>query len=499
MFFFYSITSYLTVIPDLVQRQTFILRLARALMYFGAPSHRIESQLVSVSRTLEVDAQFVHMPSIVICSFGDQDTKTSETHFVKAGGRLMLGKLHNVHDVYRSVVHGHMDAKEGCSHLSRLLRSPPLYSIPLRCLFAFLCCFAICPMAFGGSLSDAFISGLGGALLCFLQLVVAHKNAMYADVFEISIAILMSFAARALSAIPGHVFCYQAISSSAVVLILPGYLILCSSLELASKNMLAGSVRMVYAIIYSLFLGFGLTIGSDVAFLVLPSLRISQNAATASLANIISLHGQFTADNSTGLLSSFNGSFTFANASMFGGEENPESLLEGCIRNPSSSFLLQAFPSWTLLLLVPLYSFISSLWNLQPLRSRQLPVMVIISCAAYAANKAANKYIFNRSDVVSAIGAFVVGLLGNIYSRVCGGTAFQVMSIGVSFLIPAGIAATGGLSQNYRGQDDDSYSAGLDIGLRMVQVAIGITVGLFGSGLVVYSFGSRKKNALFAF
>ena len=174
----------LTSYQDLVQRQTFILRLARALMYFGAPSHRIESQLVSVSRTLEIDAQFVHMPSIVICSFGDQETKTSETHFVKAGGRLMLGKLHNVHDVYRSVVRGHMDAKEGSMHLSHLLRSPPLYSIPMRCFFAFLCCFAICPMAFEGSLADAFISGLGGALLCFLQLVVAHKNAMYADVFE---------------------------------------------------------------------------------------------------------------------------------------------------------------------------------------------------------------------------------------------------------------------------------------------------------------------------
>jgi hypothetical protein len=33
----------------------------------------------------------------------------------------------------------------------------------------------------------------------------------------------------------------------------------------------------------------------------------------------------------------------------------------------------------------------------------------------------------------------------------------------------------------------------------MVQVAIGVTVGLFGSGLLIYSFGRRKKNALFAF
>jgi uncharacterized membrane protein YjjB (DUF3815 family) len=51
----------------------------------------------------------------------------------------------------------------------------------------------------------------------------------------------------------------------------------------------------------------------------------------------------------------------------------------------------------------------SSSWNLQPLKSKQLIAMIFISCAAFAANQAANYYILNRSDVVSAIGAFVVG------------------------------------------------------------------------------------------
>lgn len=46
------------------------------------------------------------------------------------------------------------------------------------------------------------------------------------------------------------------------------------------------------------------------------------------------------------------------------------------------------------------------------------------------------------------------------------------------------------------GSDGDSYSQGLIIGFRMVQVAIGITVGLFGSGLVVYSFGSKKGESI---
>lgn len=85
-------------------------------------------------------------------------------------------------------------------------------------------------------------------------------------------AIIVSFVSRALSTIPGNLFCYNAISAAGVVLILPGFTIrecftkftrlICSrvsctvisALELTSRNILCGSVRMVYAIIYTLFL-----------------------------------------------------------------------------------------------------------------------------------------------------------------------------------------------------------------------------------------------------
>ncbi|KZW03811.1 DUF1212-domain-containing protein [Exidia glandulosa HHB12029] len=413
-------------------------------MRYGAPSHRLESQLAAAARILEIEAQFMHLPSVVIASFGEGDERGSETHFIKSPQGLSLGKLHDVHLVYRQVMHHEIGAVEGTQQLDRLLRSPPLYGTRLRIVFAFLCTFLICPLAFHGSIIDALISGAGGALLCSLQLLVASKNPLYANVFEISIAILMAFVARGLSSIQSQIFCYEAISSAGVVLILPGYIILCSALELASKNIICGSVRMVYAIIYSLFLGFGLTIGSDL-YLLLPDLA------------------------------------------------------EGCYRNPDWPWYLQEFPWWTLFILVPVFSFISSLSSMQPLKRKDLPIMVVISCASFAANTAANYYIFERSDVVSAIGAFVVGLLGNLYSRVFRGTAFTVMVTGVLFLVPSGLSAAGGLSQNYRGQDGDQYSNGLQIGVRMVQVSIGITVGLFGSGLLVYSFGRKKSGGTFAF
>lgn len=63
----------------------------------------------------------------------------------------------------------------------------------------------------------------------------------------------------------------------------------------------------------------------------------------------------------------------------------------------------------------------------------------------------------------------------------------------------SGLSAAGGLTGNYRSQEYDQYTTGLTLGFKIVQVAIGITVGLFGSGLLVYSFGSKKTSALFAF
>ncbi len=62
--------------------------------------------------------------------------------------------------------------------------------------------------------------------------------------------------------------------------------------------------------------------------------------------------------------------------------------------------------------------------------------MVAFACCSYATNRAANIVLPDRPDIVSAAGAFVIGLLGNAYSRIIGGTAFTSMVTGVVFLVP---------------------------------------------------------------
>lgn len=474
-------------VSSMIDRQEFLLKLARALMTYGAPSHRIESQLVAAARILEVEAEFIHLPGVIICSFGDQDLGCSETHFIKCGGRLSLGALHKVHLIYRSVVHDETSAKQATEQLESLLQAPPLYSIFFRCFLAFCLSALICPLAFGGSFLDMWIAGAAAFLLAVLQLCVANKSALYANVFEITISIFVSFVARGLSSIRSRIFCYTAISSSGIIGILPGYLILSSSLELASKNIVCGSVKMVYALIYTLFLGFGLQIGNDFYLLLDPQTRRQLDALASSLSSTVSLTGTWVSDNGTDANSiPLVGTWTFSRNVL----PSQQDIIEGCYRPNSFPLYLQPFPTWTAAIIVPLFSTLSSLANLQPLRSKQLPVMVIISCFSYASNKIANHYIFNRSDVVSAIGAFTVGLLGNVYSRKMGGTAFTSMVTGVLFLVPSGLSQAGGITAN---------GNGIDIGGAMIAVTIGITVGLFMSQALVYTFGSRKNAAVFSF
>jgi uncharacterized membrane protein YjjP (DUF1212 family) len=225
-------------------RKKFILLLAKAFLTFGAPSHRVESQLFAVADKLLIQASFAYIPGIIMVSFNDGETRTTELHFVRSSGRIALSALNNVHDVYRDVFDDRIDLQEGVSTLDGILRAPPLYPLIVRCGLAFVCASVICPLAFGGSFIDMWVSGTCACILQYLGLQAAAKSSVYANVYEydfcalslfelaqliicsrISVSIIVAFVARSLSSIPGRLFCYSSISSAGVVLILPGFTI----------------------------------------------------------------------------------------------------------------------------------------------------------------------------------------------------------------------------------------------------------------------------------
>lgn len=136
--------------------------------------------------------------------------------------------------------------------------------------------------------------------------------------------------------------------------------------------------------VYSLILGFSLTLGSDLAFLTLPTFRKQRDAMADDLATNVVLMGRFEPTNSTEV-GTLNGTFTLSQ------QVDPTTpitkyhyIMEGCYRDPSWPRIYQPVPWQWLFLLVPLFVLSVSSLNGQGLRGWRIWVMVFIGCCSFA-------------------------------------------------------------------------------------------------------------------
>ena len=62
-------------VANILKRQQYIVRMCRALMLFGAPTHRLEEYLAATAKVLEINSQFLYIPGCMIISFDDALTQ----------------------------------------------------------------------------------------------------------------------------------------------------------------------------------------------------------------------------------------------------------------------------------------------------------------------------------------------------------------------------------------------------------------------------------------
>lgn len=444
---------------ETIQRKAYILKMCKALMCYGAPTHRLEEYLKMSARVLSIEGQFLYIPGCMIVSFDDSTTHTTEVKIVRATQAVNLGKLLDSHQIYKEVVHDTIGVEEAMTRLDDIIKKPNRYSRWFLVLIYGLASACVGPFAFGARPVDLPIAFFLGCLLGIMQLILAPYSDLYSNIFEISAAVLTSFLARAFGSInAGDLFCFSALAQSSIALILPGYLVLCGSLELQSRNMVAGSVRMVYAIIYSFFLGFGITIGS-------------------------SLYG-WADHNAT-----------------------------------SATTCSTTWPFWWKAIFVPPFTLCLIIIN--QAKFKQVPVMLAIAVVGYMVNYFSAIRFASNAQIANTLGALAIGILGNSYSRIRHGLAVTALLPAIFVQVPSGLAASGSLISGVTSANQitnnsangtttvsngtqagssglDVNTAVLNVGFSMIQVAIGITVGLFLSALVIYPFGKRRSG-LFSF
>jgi uncharacterized membrane protein YjjP (DUF1212 family) len=453
-------------IAEIICRQRYIMQLCRALMSFGAPTHRLEEYMQMTAKVLEVDSQYLYLPGCMVMSFDDPATRTTEVKLVRVAQGVDLARLSDTHLVYKNVIHDVVGIEEAIQELEEVMKRKPRFPKIIVVLVYGLATATVGPFAFNARPIDMPIIFLNGLLVGLMQHIAAPRSVLYSNVFEVTSTVVTSFIARAFGSIPlavvdgkrEYLFCFSAISQASIALILPGFLVLCSSLELQSHQIIAGSIRMVYALLFSLFIGYGITVGTTIYGLI---------------------------DN--------------------GAVSDTSCPAKGAFKNP----YVQRFP-FVAIMTVWLLIINQGKW-------KQLPPMSIIALSGYISNYFSTKKLGSNSQVANTVGAFTIGIMGNLYSRLWHGHAATAILPGIFILVPSGLAATGSLISGVQSADEirqnvsshgsasSSPGAGLQssssvfsLGLGMIQVAIGITIGLFISALVVYPYG-KARSGLFSF
>jgi len=110
-------------IAEILSRQKYLLKLCRALMSYGAPTHRLEEYMKMSARVLETEGQFLYIPGCMIISFDDASTHTTEVKLVKSFQGVDLGKLKDVHQVYKEVVHDVVGVEEATHRLDAIINA----------------------------------------------------------------------------------------------------------------------------------------------------------------------------------------------------------------------------------------------------------------------------------------------------------------------------------------------------------------------------------------
>ncbi|KAK4167175.1 hypothetical protein QBC43DRAFT_9045 [Cladorrhinum sp. PSN259] len=349
-------------IAEIMSRHHYLIKLCNALMMYGAPTHRLEAYMKMSARVLGIEGQFLYLPGIMFVSFDDSQTHTTEVKILRPGQGLDFGRLRDVHEIYKEVVHDRMGADEATKLLEAVTVRKDKFPIWSRILLSGIASACVAPFGFEGRYIDMPICFILGCLVGFLQLYLAPSNELYANVFEITAAVLTSCLARAFGSIRnGDLFCFSSLAQASIALILPGYMVLCASLELQSHQMISGSVRMVYALIYTLFLGYGITIGSVIY-----------------------------------------------------GYMDHNAVSDVHCRIGDSWYTQRPSKDYYVLFVLP---FTLCLCAINQAQWRQTPVQVTISIAGYLVSNYSGRFFEGNSIVSSSLGALTIGVLANLYSR----------------------------------------------------------------------------------
>ena len=238
----------------------FVLALAKALHRYGTPSHRLEQALEVISKRLDLEVEVFTTPTAIIMSFGGPTELRTRMLRVE-GGELDMDKLELVDDLADDVAAQKVTPAEGVDKLEAILAAPRRYGHAISTFMHAVTSGGLA-VSFGGTIIDVALASAIGLLLGLLA-QIAKRSTDQARVFELVGAAFVSFSAAAASSVVATT--PSLVIVAALIVLLPGMSLTVAMTELATRHLIAGTARLVSAVIVLLELVLGVALGDRLA------------------------------------------------------------------------------------------------------------------------------------------------------------------------------------------------------------------------------------------
>lgn len=238
----------------------FVLQLGLALHRFGTPAHRIEEVMTVLGRRLGLDGRFVSTPTSISASFGPPEALRA-TLIRCDPGEVDLNRLALLDALVNQVIQGKCGIVEGTWRLDEILAAPPRYGPAVIVTFYSVCaCFGA--QLFGGGRAEMIAATALGAFVGALA-VLAGRAPAFGRVLEVSAAFGASALAVAGTRLIGP-YSTGIATLAALIFLLPGLTLSVAMTEVATRNLISGTSRLMGATLVFLQLGFGVALGQKV-------------------------------------------------------------------------------------------------------------------------------------------------------------------------------------------------------------------------------------------
>jgi uncharacterized membrane protein YjjP (DUF1212 family) len=239
----------------------FVLALGRALHRYGTPAHRLEQGLRNCCDRLGLEAELFTTPTTIIMSFG-QPTELKTRMMRVEGGELDMGKLARVDEIAEAVANHRLTPIEGGRQLDAIIAAPSQFNRPVGTLMGGVTAASLA-VFFGGGLEDVAAAGAIGLVLGLLTQYL-QRSIDQARVLELVAAAFAAFVSSVGAAFWPAID-PSLVTVSSLIILLPGMSLTIAMTELATRNLMSGTARLVAAIIVLLELVVGVALGEQLA------------------------------------------------------------------------------------------------------------------------------------------------------------------------------------------------------------------------------------------